>query len=98
EIPRISAAVNSAGVAQVLRTPDLSIHPEMIPALTNLLAQTRDPLMQLDAVRLLILALGDWHLNEPTVEVNTAYELPAFPGNEFNLLLLRQLIRQLIPS
>ena len=98
ELPRVSAAVNSAGVAQVLRTPDLSVHPEMIPALTNLLTQTRDPLMQLDAVRLLILALGDWHLNEPTVEVNTAYELPAFPGNEFNLPLLRRLIRQLIPS
>jgi putative heme-binding domain-containing protein len=97
-IPRNSPAVPPAGVAYALRTPDVLIHPEMVLALTNLLAQTRDPFVQLDAVRLLIFALGDWHLNDPSVEVNTAYELAMAPGNEFDLPTLRQIVRRLIPS
>ncbi len=97
-IPRHSAAVNSAAIAQEWRTADLLVHPEMIPALTNLLVQTRDSSVQLDAVRLLILALGDWHLSNPSVEVNTGYEAPAQPANEINSPALRQIVRRLIPS
>jgi putative membrane-bound dehydrogenase-like protein len=97
-IPRNSAAVNSAAIAQSWRTPDLLVHPEMIPALTNLVASTRDARVQLDSVRLLILALGDWHLNNPAVEVNTAYEFATPPGNAFNVPALRRLARDLIPS
>jgi putative heme-binding domain-containing protein len=97
-IPRHSPAVADAAVAQAWRTPDFLVHPEMIPALTNLLASTRDPLVQLDAVRLLILALGDWHLNNPTIEVNSGYEFPTPPGNQINVPALRQVIRKTIPS
>lgn len=34
-----------------------------------------EPDLQLQAVRLLMLALGDWHLYEPSVELYTGYEL-----------------------
>jgi putative heme-binding domain-containing protein len=97
-IPKNSPAVTAAAVAQVWRTPDVTAHPEIVPALTNLLSQTRDTAVRLDIVRLLILALGDWHLNNPSVEVFTAYEPPVPPGNEFNVPELRRLARQLIPS
>jgi putative heme-binding domain-containing protein len=97
-IPPNSPAVTAAGIAQAWRTPDLVVHPEMIPPLTNLLMQTTDPTVRLDAVRLLILALGDWHLNNPSVEVFTGYELPVAPANEFNAPTLRHLVRTLIPS
>src|SRR6185436_13167202 len=66
--------------------------------LTNLLAQTRDLGLRLDVVRLLILALGDWHLNNPSVEVFTAYEPPVPIGNEFDVPALRRLVRGIIPS
>ena len=97
-IPPYSAGVNSAAVAQAWRTPDLQIHPEMIPALTNLLALNRDPLVRADAVRLIIYALGDWHWNSPAIEVNTGYENPALLPNEFNVAALRRATRDLIPS
>ena len=97
-IPRNSPAVNAAAVAQTWRTPDLLVHPEIVPAITNLLIQTRDPLTRLDSVRLLILALGDWHLNNPSVEVNTAYEPSAPVANPFDAAALRRLVRGLIPS
>jgi putative membrane-bound dehydrogenase-like protein len=97
-IPKNSPAVPEAAVAQVWRTPDRVVHPEIVPPLTNLLTQTRDAGLRLDVVRLLILALGDWHLNNPSVEVFTAYE-PAVPiGNEFDVPALRRLTRGMIPS
>ena len=97
-IPKNSPAVVDAAVAQIWRTPDVLVHPEIIPALTNLLTQTSDAGTRLDIVRLLILALGDWHLNNPSVEVFTGYELPAPPANEFNVVALRRLARGMLPS
>jgi hypothetical protein len=84
-IPKSSPAVPAAAVAQVWRTPDRLVHPEIVSPLTNLLVQTRDIGLRLDVVRLLILALGDWHLNNPSVEVFTAYEPPVPIGNEFDV-------------
>jgi len=97
-IPRNSPAVNAAAIAQTWRTPDLVFHPEIVPAISNLLAQTRDPLVRLDSIRLLILALGDWRLSNPSVEVNTAYENPIAPANMFDVAALRRIARGLIPS
>ncbi|HTD68332.1 MAG TPA: HEAT repeat domain-containing protein [Candidatus Limnocylindria bacterium] len=97
-IPKNSPAIPQAAIAQIWRTPDLAVHPEVVPALTNLLALTTDHAIRLDVVRLLILALGDWHLNNPTVEVFTGYELPTTPANEFNVVALRRMMRALIPS
>lgn len=97
-IPRESPAVNPAAVAQTWRTPELAFHPEIVPAISNLLARARDPLVRLDSVRLLILALGDWRLNNPSVEVNTAYETPTAPANMFDIAALRRIARGVIPS
>jgi putative membrane-bound dehydrogenase-like protein len=96
-MPKNSTAVAEAAIAQVWRTPDRLTHPEIVSPLTNLLAQTTDPLVRLDAVRLLILAVGDWHLNNPAVEVFTAYEPPT-PTKEFDVVALRRIARGLIPS
>jgi putative membrane-bound dehydrogenase-like protein len=92
-IPRNSPAVNAAAVAQAWRAPDQLIHPSIVPALTNLMAQNSDPNTRLEAIRLLILALGDWHLNNPAVEVHTAYELPTPPGPQFDVPALRRVAR-----
>lgn len=97
-IPKTSPAVLPAALAQTWRTPDRTVHPELIPALTNLLASVSDPLVRLDTVRLLILALGDWHLNNPAVEVFTGYEFPNAPPKEVDVVALRRMTRALIPS
>ena len=97
-VPRQSRAVNTAALAQMWRTPALVVHPEVLPPLTNLLAQTRDPAIRLDSVRLIILALGDWHLNNPTIEFQTGYELASPPRPEFDTPGLRRIARSLIPS
>ena len=97
-VPRQSRAVNSAALAQMWRTPALVVHPEVLPPLTNLLAHTRDPATRLDAIRLIILALGDWHLNNPTVEFQTGYELATPPGREFDVPTLRRIARGQLPS
>ncbi len=96
-LPKNSPAVAGAAIAQVWRTPDRLTHPEIIGPLTNLLAQTTDLNLRLDVVRLLILALGDWHWNDPSVEVFTAYE-PATELKEFDLPALRKLARGIFPS
>jgi putative membrane-bound dehydrogenase-like protein len=96
-MPKNSPAVAAAAIAQVWRTPDRLTHPEIVPPLTNLLAQTTDLNVRLDVVRLLILALGDWHLNNPAVEVFTAYEPPT-ELKEFDLPSLRRMARGIFPS
>lgn len=96
-LPPTSPAVAAAAIAQVRRTPDKVSHPEIIPPLTNLLAVASDNAVRLDAVRLLILALGDWHLNDPSLEVFTAYEPPVPPQN-VDVVALRRLARGLLPS
>jgi len=97
-MPRNSPAVTAAAIAQMWRTPDLLVHPEVVPPLTNLLAQGRDSSTRADIVRLLILALGDWHLNDPSIEVNTAYEFPTPPADEIDAPALRRAVRALLPS
>lgn len=97
-IPRASPAVVGASLAQVWRTPDLLVHPEIVGPLTNLLARTRDHATRHDIVRLLILALGDWHLNGPSIEVNSGYEPPTVIAKEFDVPALRRMTRALLPS
>ena len=85
--------------SQIWRHPDVTIHPDVLDSLAGVLAQARDPQMRLDAIRLVILALGDWRLNNPSVELYTGYE-PAFPiaGNEAAVAKIAKLVRPLIPS
>ena len=89
----------TAVLAQIWRHPDVTIHPDALDTLAEVLTQTRDPQTRLDAVRLVILALGDWRLNNPSVELYTGYE-PAFPiaGNEVAVEKIARLVRPLLPS
>lgn len=83
-------------LAQMWRSPESVIFPQVVPQLTTALAGTRDTLTRLDVVRLMILSLGDWHLTDPSVEVFTGYEPPSAVPNEFNALL--RPVRALLPS
>lgn len=89
-------AQTTALLAEIARAPDKLVFPQLTPRLTNLLAQARDPLSRLSAVRGAILALGDWHLNDPSVEVFAGYEPAAPIAPEFAPLLPR--VRALFPS
>jgi putative membrane-bound dehydrogenase-like protein len=83
-------------LAEMGRTPDKLVFPQMVPRLTNLLAQARDPQSRLDAVRAAIFALGDWRLNDPSVEVFAGYETAVPIAPEFAPVLPR--VRALFPS
>lgn len=74
-------------------------HPELLEPLMALLAQTKDPELRLDTVRLIILALGDWKLENPSLEVMTGCEAAALPSNQEPLLnRLRAAARAQLPS
>lgn len=81
---RSGALVQAGGIlASMWRSPNTTVFPQFVAPLTNVLAQTRDVVARLEAVRLMILAMGDWHLNEPSLEVFTAYETAAPIAAEF---------------
>jgi putative membrane-bound dehydrogenase-like protein len=65
----------TAMLAAVWRHPAVQIHEGPISEVLNALSQTRDTDERLQAVRLIVLALGDWHLNNPRVEAETAYSV-----------------------
>ncbi|MEO8427497.1 MAG: HEAT repeat domain-containing protein, partial [Verrucomicrobiota bacterium] len=62
-------------MAAVWRNPASQIHTNTLKTALAVLKATRDNDLRLQAVRLIVLALGDYHLNDPSVEVYTAYEL-----------------------
>jgi putative membrane-bound dehydrogenase-like protein len=96
-LPRNSTAVNAAAIAQTWRSPDTLTHPAIVGPLTNLITLNTTPAVRLEAVRLLMLAFGDWKLNNPSVEVYSGYELAVPPGNDLNAAL-RRVVRALLPS
>jgi putative membrane-bound dehydrogenase-like protein len=65
-------------LALVWRTGLAQINTNAIETALAVLAQTRIHDLRSQAVRLIMLALGDYHLENPSVEVYTAYE-PALP-------------------
>ncbi len=75
---RSTPLVQMGGIlASIWRTPETAVFPQFVSSLTNLLAQSRDVTTRAEAVRLMILTMGDWHLVDPSVEVFTAYETAA---------------------
>ena len=65
---------------------------------SSVLAETKDPGLRLQAVRLIVLGLGDWHLNDPAVEIDTAYSVqPSLAGREARSSRIRDAIRPLFP-
>ena len=100
DVARAAPNARLTGVlAQIWRHPDVTIHPDALDTLAQVLAEAGEPQTRLDAIRLVILALGDWRLNNPTVELYTGYE-PAFPivGNEVAVEKIARLVRPMLPS
>src|SRR5206468_1842584 len=64
----------TATLALLWRTPRNALNPVAVESALALLGQTRNADLRLQAVRLIILGLGDYHLKDPSVEVYTAYE------------------------
>jgi hypothetical protein len=65
----------TAAMSAVWRNPESQPHTNTLKTALAVLKSTRDNDLRLQAVRLIILALGDYHLNDPSIEVYTAYEL-----------------------
>jgi putative heme-binding domain-containing protein len=104
---KLSVALNNAApqarlshvMATLWRYPDQSVNTNLVETLLTLLKRSLTPDQRLQAVRLIMLALGDYHLQNPSVEVDTAYEL-AGPLEEYPALLTRiqNTVRPLLPS
>ena len=85
-------------LAQIWRVPGGG-HPEVLAPLAAILEQAKDSQLRLDTVRLIILALGDWNLNNPSLELYTGCEAAALPVKQEPMLnRLRLLTRSLLPS
>src|SRR5262249_26285547 len=61
-------------LALLWRNSATTINVGAIDSALVVLAQSKLPEHRLQAIRLIILALGDYHLNNPSLEVYTAYE------------------------
>ena len=88
----------TACLALLLRSPQRSINLQAVDTALSVLQQTRNPGLRSEAIRLIMLALGDYRLNEPSIEVFTAYE-PAFGPLPAELMVkIRRAIEPIIPS
>jgi putative heme-binding domain-containing protein len=89
----------SAMLAEVWRDPARPVHEGVAARLCELLAETRDPALRFQAVRLIQRALGDYHLKDPAVEVETAYSLqPSLKGQEPLVGGVLKAVRPLFPA
>src|SRR5205823_7496001 len=70
-----------------------------IESALSVLAKDKNPDHRLEAIRLMILGLGDYHLRNPSLEVYTGYE-PALPlaGQEALVRKIRAALVPLVPS
>ena len=86
-------------MAALDRADATSVHTQAIEVCLGVLNQTRVDSERLQAVRLIILALGDYHLHDPSEEVYTAYE-PALSlgGHEALVRRVDTTVSALIPS
>ncbi len=86
-------------LASLWRSGTETLNTNAIDAALAVMAQSKDPDHQLQAVRLLILALGDFHLRNPAIEAYTAYEpsVPVEPRDPV-VLKIRSALAPLFPS
>jgi putative heme-binding domain-containing protein len=86
-------------LALLWRSPQNSINTPAIESALSVLGQSRIPDHRLQAIRLIILGLGDYHLNNPSIEVYTAYE-PALSlqGQDALVNKIRRAMVPIFPS
>ncbi len=89
----------TALLAALWRADESSDRSRIVAQTASLLPQITDPKGRLQAVRLLMLALGDYHLHGPSSEVYTAYELPRPAPTDHALLnAARANLRESLPA
>src|SRR5438105_1038818 len=88
----------TACLALVWRSPQKVINLTAVQIALSLLQQTRSAELRLEAIRLIILALGDYRLTEPSLEVFTAYEPALAPLPADLMAKIRKVIEPVIPS
>lgn len=71
--------------------------PEKVAKVLPLLQAAHDPGFKIDALRLIVLGLGDTNLEKPPAEVLSNYSVAAPPGNDLRARILT-VIRPLFPS
>src|SRR5262245_53009266 len=92
-------AVLTQTMAFQARKPPTGIPDEIIHKILAVLEKTTRNDLRLDGLRLIILALGDYHLNNPSLEVYTAYELPrSLKGHEELKHKILKTVRTILPS
>ncbi len=89
----------TAILALLWRERPAQVHVVAADAALETLEYSQNPGHRLDAIRLVILALGDWNLHQPSIEVYTAYE-PAFglQSQEALIARIQRLVRPLVAS
>jgi putative membrane-bound dehydrogenase-like protein len=86
-------------LAELLRTSVPTVNPDVADSALRILRETEDPGLRLQAVRLIIGALGDYHWDRPPVETLTAYTLGApLEGHEALAARVREGVRPLFPT
>jgi putative membrane-bound dehydrogenase-like protein len=65
----------TGALAMIWRHPEIAFHTDAIETALAVFNATPEPELRLQAVRLIVLGLGDWHLNAPAIEVDTAYSV-----------------------
>ncbi len=99
QLARAVPRAQAGGVlAEIWRAPDTLAFPQLAPRLTNLLQSARDPDTRMDVIRLGVLAMGDWRLNDPSVEVFVPYEPAVPPNGAAEFAGLARLVRAGFPS
>jgi putative heme-binding domain-containing protein len=89
----------TADLALIWRHPDRAVHPEALQDARSVLATARNPDLMLEAIELLQLGLGGYHLQNPSSEVFTGYE-PAHSLKPYADVVktIRQTVEPLLPS
>lgn len=86
-------------LAQMYRDAERLIHPEVASSLVTILERNKDAATRFQAIRLLMRALGDYHLISPATEVETGYSLQGDLSDRKELVAsVLRAVRPILPS
>ena len=92
-------ATLTALLALIWRHPERQLHGGAVSDVLPVLQKTDDPQLRLQAVRLIILGLGDYKLHKAAQEVYTGYDAAApLDGHEELLSAIAQALHAIFPS
>jgi putative membrane-bound dehydrogenase-like protein len=89
----------SAALSAIWRDPMLANADDVIDVALSVVSDTKDANLRLQAIRIVVLALGDFQLKDPPVEVYSPYSLQAsLKGREALVNRILQAVRPVFPS